>query len=151
VVKAGLYAPLVPSGRLWVDGVLASSYIALQEEDKEYYSTLNGLIKIPHETFVHFYLSPFRVVCMGITDKPCQAMNAKGMPLYIAWGIDAIHMAHSSTKTVAQLLFFMISSVFLSAFIVVEELFGARMGPLIVFSLAVAYAFSRKIKNKKTV
>jgi Hint module len=151
VIKAGLYAPLVPSGRLWVDGVMASSYIALQQEDREYFSTLNGLIKIPHDLFVHLYLSPFRVVCMGMTDKPCQVMNAEGMPLYIAWGIDAIHMAHSSTKAYAQPFFIVITAALVSAFVVVEGLFGARMGPLIVFSLAVAYAFSRKGKNKKTV
>jgi trypsin len=152
VVKAGLYAPLVPSGRLWVDGVLASSYIALQEEDAEYFSMLNGLIKIPHDAFVHLYLSPFRVVCMGMTDRPCHVMNAEGMPLYIAWGIDAIHMAHNSTKAYAQTLFILITSVLLSGFVIVEGLFGARMGPLVVFSLAIAYAFSRKfaVRSKKT-
>jgi hypothetical protein len=151
VVKAGLYAPLVPSGRLWVDGVLASSYIALQEEDTEYFSMLNGLIKIPHDAFVHLYLSPFRVVCLGMSDRPCQVMNAEGMPLYIAWGIDAIHMAHSSTKAYAQPLFILVTSVLLSGFVIVEGLFGARMGPLIVFSLAIAFAFSGKGKNKKNV
>jgi Hint module len=113
VVKAGLYAPLVPSGRLVVDGVLASSYIALEEQDNEYFSTLNGLIKIPHDAFVHLYLSPFRVVCLGMTGKPCQVMNSNGMPLYIAWGIDAIRMAHGSAKTYAQPLFVLVTSVLL--------------------------------------
>jgi Hint module len=42
VEKVGLYAPLVPSGKVWVDGVLASSYIALQGEDNVYFSTSMG-------------------------------------------------------------------------------------------------------------
>jgi Hint module len=149
VVKAGLYAPLVPSGRLWVDGVLVSSYIALQEEDNEFFSTLNGLLKIPHDGFAHLYLSPFRVVCMGMTDKPCHVMNTKGIPLYIAWGMDTIHMVHHSTKAYAQPLFVLITSVLLSGFVIVEGLFGARMGPLIIFSIAIAYAFARKGKSLK--
>jgi Hint module len=151
VVTAGLYAPLVPTGRLWVDGVLASSYIALQEEDNEYFSTLNGLLKIPHDVIAHLYLSPFRVVCMGMTDKPCHVMNSNGIPLYIAWGMDTIHMVHHSTKSYVQPLFILITSVLLSGFVIVEGLFGARMGPLIVFSLAMAFAFSCKGKNTKTV
>jgi Hint module len=154
VIKEGLYAPLVPSGQILVDGVLASSYIALQEEDNEYFSTFNGLIKIPHDAVVHFYLSPMRVVCMGMTDKPCRVMASNGMPLYISLCLDALRMAHDSAYAYyAQPLLIVLTFFLAIGFYVVEGLFGAKMGPLIIFTLAVAYSFSRKftVRNKKSL
>jgi hypothetical protein len=149
VIKVGLYAPLVPSGRLWVDGVLASSYVALQDEDNEYFSTFNGLIKISHDAVVHFYLSPFRVVCMGMTDKPCHVMDANGISLYISLCMDALRRAHNSANAYAQPLLMVITFLLAIGFVIVEGLFGAKMGPLIIFSLAVTYSLSRKFTVRK--
>ncbi|CAB9509213.1 expressed unknown protein [Seminavis robusta] len=121
---------------------------------EEYFSTLNGLVQIPHDSWVHFYLTPVRVVCLGITDKPCQVMNDQGIPLYIAWGMDLVDMVHNSTSMMAQSLFLVITALMVVGFVVVEALFGATMGPVMVFSLATAYSFSRKnlaVANKKTV
>jgi Hint module len=150
VMKAGLYAPLVPSGRIRVDGVLASSYIALQDEDKEYFSTFNGLIKIPHDAIAHFYLSPFRVVCMGMTDKPCHVMDADGISLYISLCMDALRRAHNSSNAYAQPLFMVITFFLVIGFAIVEGLFGVKMVPLLIF--AVAYSLSRRftVKISKT-
>jgi hypothetical protein len=132
-----------------VYGVLVSSYIALQEEDNEYFNTLNDLINIPHDAFVHLYLSPIHVVCMGITDKPCQVMNMNGIPFYISWGTDTSSMVHSSTKAYAQPLFIPITSVLLSLFLIDEGLFGATMGPMIAFLLLFTILSLAKASTKE--
>eukprot|EP00797_Seminavis_robusta_P034033 Sro802_g204590.1 Desert hedgehog protein (243) ;mRNA; r:9890-10626 len=145
VMKEGLYAPLTPGGKLVIN-----AYIAPQKDDQELFTTLNGLITIPHSSYIHLYLAPLRVVCLGISSMPCQLMHEHGMPLYIKWGIDVINMAHRYSNVYAELIFFVISGIFLSGFVAVEALFGATLGPLIVFSVCVAYSFVRKTHTAKT-
>jgi hypothetical protein len=140
--KKGLYAPLTPSGKIVVDGFMASSYVALKNSDDEYFSMLHGALKIAHQDFVHLYLAPFRVVCMGISDKPCQIDSDKGMPNYISWGMDAINFVHNTSgSTFLQMIFLAFTVPLLLAFAVVEAIFGAALGPLAVFSLAAAAVF----------
>ncbi|CAB9526892.1 expressed unknown protein [Seminavis robusta] len=139
VMKEGLYAPLTPGGKLVINGIQTSAYIALQKDDQELFTTLNGLITIPHSSYIHLYLAPLRVVCLGISSMPCQLMHEHGMPLYIKWGIDVINMATDTPI-----------GIFLSGFVAVEALFGATLGPLIVFSVCVAYSFVRKTHTAKT-
>jgi hypothetical protein len=87
---------------------------------------------------------------MGITDKPCHVMASNGIPFYIAWSMDALRMARASAMTFAQPLLLILTSILVIGFVAVEGLFGAALGPLIVFSLAVvSYSFSSKGKNKK--
>ncbi|CAB9512524.1 Desert hedgehog protein [Seminavis robusta] len=150
VMKEGLYAPLTPSGKLVINGIQTSAYIALQKDDQELFTTLNGLITIPHSSYIHLYLAPLRVVCLGVSSMPCQLIHENGMPLYIKWGIDAINMAHGDSNVYTELLFAVISGIFLSGFVAVEALFGATLGPLIVFSVCFAYSFVRKTHAVKT-
>ncbi|CAB9506671.1 unknown protein [Seminavis robusta] len=150
IVKEGLYAPLTPNGKLVVNGMQVSAYIALQKDDQERFTTLNGLITTPHSSYIHLYLAPLRVVCLGISSMPCQLMHENGMPLYIKWGIDAINTAHRNSNVYAELLFLVVAGFLLSGFVAVEALFGASMGPLSVFSFYIAYCFGRKIHRVKT-
>merc|ERR1712228_647618 len=73
ITNKGLYAPLTPSGKIVVNNVVASSYIALTEADSEYISL--GPWSMSHSDLVHLTLAPFRVVCMGVNDKPCQVYD----------------------------------------------------------------------------
>jgi hypothetical protein len=88
---------------------------------------------------------------MGITDKPCHFMDVNGIPVYISWSINALNMAQSCTMAFAQPLLLILTSILVVGFVVVEGLFGASLGPLVVLSLAMAYSFSGKDKNKKMV
>jgi Hint module len=149
IQKTGLYAPLTPSGRLVVDGVAASSYIAL--DDTEEYMDFGGFLRLSHHTFVHLTLAPFRVVCMGINDKPCHVYDQGGMPFYVRWGIDLIQdVANGNQVLVKVPLLALILSV-QAAFLGMEYLFGATVTPLIVLFLAIFTRRRRAQAKTKTV
>lgn len=145
VEKQGLYDPLTPSGKIVVDGLIASTYIALQENDE--HVTLGGF-KMSHEDLVHLTLAPMRVVCMGITDAPCRLTNEEGIPLYIRWGIDVIQMATEGSIFASVFLFVIMFPLFL-AFAVVEALFGASNAPLALFAAGVVIKLFKSGSNKK--
>jgi hypothetical protein len=69
VEKQGLFNPLTADGRLVVNEITVFTYIALQENNSEHFEIVfgkGGDYKInlaPHQSFVHLYLTPFRMLC----------------------------------------------------------------------------------------
>ncbi|CAB9516716.1 Desert hedgehog protein [Seminavis robusta] len=131
VMKEGLYAPLTPGGKLVINGIQPTLLLRRMTKSCSPLSMVSSLSPT-HLTFI------------------CISPLFHGMPLYIKWGIDVINMAHRYSNVYAELIFFVISGIFLSGFVAVEALFGATLGPLIVFSVCVAYSFVRKTHTAKT-
>ena len=71
-----------------VNNMVASSYIALNEADSERIEF--GPWSLSHQDFVHLTLSPLRVFCMGVTDKPCHVYTDEGISVYISYGMDFV-------------------------------------------------------------
>jgi len=61
VIAHGMYAPFTPSGKVVVDGILASSYIAL--EDSDGLELMGGVLKISHQWMAHAGSFPHRMMC----------------------------------------------------------------------------------------
>ena len=148
VEHEGLFDPLTPSGKVMVNGIMASTYIALQAGDEH---VKFGPFKFSHEAFVHFTLSPMRVVCMGIVDAPCRMTNEEGIPLYIRWGMDLIHMITEGSYAASA--FLLAALPLLLVFVAFESLVGASIAPLVVFVAAMGakLAHSLAFKKVKTV
>lgn len=71
IVRAtGMFAPFTPSGKIVVDGILASSYIAL--EDTEGFEIFTGL-KISHQWMAHTGSLPHRLICYYMRSEFCEA------------------------------------------------------------------------------
>lgn len=104
VERAGLYAPLTPSGTLLVDGILASSYIALQDSHDTYLKIGGGWLQVAHSAFVHFYLTPFRLTCMGVSTGLCQVYTENGIPPYIDYGMKLVQWADQQHVAVQALM-----------------------------------------------
>lgn len=145
VEKKGAYTPLTPSGKVVVNGVVASSYIALEKTDDEHFHMIGGLFKLSHQDFVHLNLAPFRVFCMGVSSNVCESYNQEGMPHYVGWGMALVKWVHSQNGII-QLLFAAISAAFLFIFVTIEAVFGPSLGPLMVFSLVAAATLSARIR-----
>ena len=144
LTKKGLYAPLTPSGKIVVDGIVASTYVALKNKDSdpEYFPMFNGSFKVAHQDYVHFYLAPFRFVCMSITDKPCQVHGDEdGIPQYVAWGMNAIDWIYQAqNNSFLHMMFLAFSVPILLAFAAAEVIFGSTFGLLAMFASAVMMA-----------
>ena len=103
VQRAGVYAPLTTGGTLVVNGIAASSYIAIQDDSNSNGNVVlqGAKIQIPllsHQTTVHMLLAPFRLGCglfRGIGIGMCNpesaasalVYNSHGIPYYVSIGI----------------------------------------------------------------
>lgn len=69
VIRAGVYTPYTPSGKIVVNGVVASNYISLQNSDM----LMVGSFKTPfsHHWLDHAFQTPHRIWChyMGMRDS----------------------------------------------------------------------------------
>lgn len=139
IEKPGLYAPLTPSGTLLVDGILASSYIALQDSGDTYLEIGDGWLQIAHSAFVHLYLTPFRLTCMGISTDICQVYTANGIPPYIDYGMKLVHWADQQHVAVQALMFCATLPIVLPL-AALEVVLGASTIPLLAALSAIVIA-----------
>ena len=138
VEKKGLYAPLTASGSLLVNGVVASSYVALQDADKEYSQITGGGSQInvlSHNAFAHLYMTPFRFLCMGVSEKLCQHYDSEGIPQPIGLVIRTLKTFGTQSVTV-QVLFFSFTMPLLAALLFAEKIFGASIAPVVILLIA---------------
>ena len=77
VKRKGLYAPLTPSGTILVDGIAASCYVSLQPHSPGNVELKGGLSTwLSHHFIVHTWLSPIRIVCVGISANLCSSYDS---------------------------------------------------------------------------
>jgi len=142
IQRQGLYAPLTNSGTVVVDGVVASSYISLQKESNEFVQIQDMSTGISQQQYVHLVLSPFRLLCQGVSNNFCTAYDQEGMPYYITYGIAANNWASNSgilVQSLALALFCLLAGFFM----ILENTFGASLAPLVLALVGGAYAFSK--------
>lgn len=146
ITSQGLFAPLTPSGKIVVNNIVASSYIALTDTDSEIISF--GPFSISHSDGVHVVLSPFRLFCMGVTDKPCHVYTDEGISAYISYGMAFVRsFVNSGAWWGYPVVLFAIP--FFYSFLAAEMIFGPSLALLAVFTLGLAAMTSRKFAVQK--
>ena len=78
VQRAGLYAPLTLDGKLIVDGAKASNYVSLEQVDG------HALLRHNIQFFSHLGISPFRLLCTGVSSNICESYNDDGIPTVLS-------------------------------------------------------------------
>jgi hypothetical protein len=73
----GLYAPFTPSGKIVVNNILVSSYVALLDE-KDLTLTL-GRMKLSHHWLSHASIFPHRLVCYHFASCSAERYNVDGI------------------------------------------------------------------------
>ncbi|CAB9517326.1 Protein hedgehog [Seminavis robusta] len=116
VRRTGIYAPLTPSGALVVDGILASSYVALQQESLEFVQWHDGttIPLLSQQRLAHWGLAPFRMICTtqlltttAAASTLCDASaDNHGMPAYVRMGLQLSQWADQQSKWTQVLLIF---------------------------------------------
>ena len=132
------YAPLTPHGTILVDGIMASSYISLQQDAREHIELgENGFtVAISQRVMVHMFLSPLRMYCLGWSRAPCESYNEDGLPPFVAFGLalaDWGNRQNVFVQLVALLVFFLV----LLPIYLIEDLAGPEYGPVM---LVIAFA-----------
>ena len=116
VQRKGLYAPMTTSGTLLVDGIKASSYIALQKNTAEYVEIQSGLSTgLSHHSLVHIVSTPFRLFCQTFPDserlcQPCREFS--GMPAFVFRGLRFADWVDQQHGLVQSILFIGIMLLF---------------------------------------
>lgn len=141
VKKTGLYAPMTSCGSLLVNGIVCSTYIALQDTHNEYMQIVVGrepmkqLNVLPHGMLAHVYTAPFRLVCMGVSPTLCQSYNAAGIPHCFAMGMKIGKIVQQQIPIV-QLLLFLVTVPIVTTLFVAEQAFGAFIAPVVLLFAA---------------
>jgi len=136
VTRKGVYAPLTPSGSIVVNGIVASSYVSMQDHAVEYAEFSNGA-KIPfltQEMGCHMSMSPMRMLCMGVSSSFCEVHDEEGLMPWVRLGHMLLHWGMGFNVFVQALLcglYFLV----LAGINVIELVFGATWSPLILASL----------------
>jgi len=151
VYQDGAYAPLTPSGQMFVNGIQASAYASLQKVRGEEYAELaNGvLMPISQQTVIHMHLALYRMVCLGISSSFCDnaTKDVTGKPLWVDWGMKLVDLADQQIVPV-QVMMGIIYLLVVVPFYIMEVLFGSKFAPVVMFMAAFA-AFTWRKKYRK--
>lgn len=149
VRRKGAYAPLTEKGKLVVnDGLVVSSYLALQDVSAtEYLQLQTGKYAalLSHHSYAHMGLSPFRLLCLGVSSKFCTSYNEEGISTYPALAIQVNLWAHQQHALV-QLLVILALILLTGSCLVLETLFGAAYVPTMIVMIvgSIFWIVSRK-------
>jgi hypothetical protein len=149
VLKTGLYAPLTVDGTLIVDGIKASSYIGIQQDKNDYVKLQGDISVMSVQDFVHFTLSPMRLLCMGTSLDSCQSYNEDGMLTYAAKGFALIQWLDSLDLPLAVQLVLLASAMLVFGAATALEMLAVRSyGRTTLLAAAFYYGYGVR-KNTK--
>eukprot|EP00545_Synedropsis_sp_CCMP1620_P000254 CAMPEP_0119014014 /NCGR_PEP_ID=MMETSP1176-20130426/9307_1 /TAXON_ID=265551 /ORGANISM="Synedropsis recta cf, Strain CCMP1620" /LENGTH=957 /DNA_ID=CAMNT_0006967147 /DNA_START=13 /DNA_END=2886 /DNA_ORIENTATION=- len=81
ITSRGVFAPFTPSGKVVVDGILASSFVALGEASPVV--AFLG-IEFSHHWVAHSFEFPHRVVCHYLKSCPIESYTEEGISTWVA-------------------------------------------------------------------
>ena len=153
VVRPGAYQPLTPSGDIVVNGIQASTYVSIHRDAPTIVDTLvsNGILS--EQALFHWWLAPYRMLCMGVSSKICQRNfnsnnenNSSGEQGIIYWLQIGQQLAKFGEEQhwIGQMVGLLLVLGLMSVFVIAEAVFGSRLGLVGVFMMtAVAVKFYR--------
>jgi hypothetical protein len=128
VNREGINTPFTKDGTLVVDGIVASSYISLQDNAEEFVALGGNPTFISQHDYVHMGLSPFRLMCMGISSSLCSSYDKDGIPYYAAFAIKVNQWAHEQNMFVEAMTLAVVT-VLCGICLMLENTLGATWGP----------------------
>ncbi|CAB9529809.1 Protein hedgehog [Seminavis robusta] len=150
IKKKGVYMPLTPSGKLVVNGIVASAYVSILEEEAPKITALKTYFGLhSDETIIHWWLSPYRMICMGISSSFCtdNAHNEEGIMNWLLVGRQLALLGEKQIVMVQVMVFAVPLFTVFSIFNLVEFLFGAGLAPTMLALTAGLVWFMHRAKN----
>jgi len=147
IQKEGVYAPLTVEGTLMVNnGIKVSSYVSLIKQQEHTAAIMPTTSLLSQHEVVHMMLSPFRMVCLGVSSSLCNKYNRDGMPYYVSFGIQLTQWVQDQHEVVGSLVMVMI---FLLTGVcrMVELVMGPALGAIVILSSLVALFYYRIVRR----
>lgn len=83
ITARGAFAPFTPSGKVVVNGFLASSFIALSNDNGNPETALLGGVEITHQWLAHSFEFPHRLVCHYLRSCPNETYTEEGISTWV--------------------------------------------------------------------
>jgi len=149
VNKKGAYAPFTASGSIVVSGVVASTYVTMQESQQ--YIVIGGIeTPLSFQWMAHAFESGHRLACRWVVDCQKESYTASGVSRWVAGPLEVgnwLLQQHS----VMIFTFLVPCVIFFSMLLLLEQL-GAVAGLVLLVSIiAVARPGVLKTKLRKVV
>lgn len=157
VQKEGVYAPLTASGNIVVNGVVASTYISLQDDANMYAQVgQGGWLQLPlsQHDMSHIWMAPLRMICgASSTDNVafCESHNKNGFLLWVSLGMNTVRWGQQQHILIQIIL--LIAAVIVSGTFAMVEcmtpsfIYGAVLALLSVAILRTTFDLSSSIGN----
>lgn len=135
VNRKGLYMPITASGKIVVNGVLASNYVSVMD-------VVPGVLNHPllfwlsEHNMHHMWMAPVRMLCFGVSSSFCEGTHTEDGILQWLWNGKAALEYTESKGAVATVLIGFIAIGSLVAINLVEFVFGAAFAPLALVLIA---------------
>ncbi|CAB9501652.1 expressed unknown protein [Seminavis robusta] len=91
-IPKGLYMPLTPDGSIVVaandndtSGIVASTYVSIANESPVIVERIHDVFGIDEQSLVHWWLSPYRLMCLGVSSRLCQEDNNRSDEGILTW------------------------------------------------------------------
>jgi hypothetical protein len=143
VQAQGVFAPFTPSGKIVVNGVLASSFVTLDQANTANLSIIAGL-EVSHQWLAHTFEFPHRLICHYLTQCSKESYTTDGISTWAAtplkvsqWILEQNTMVRCSILAVCVAI--------LALFAVLEALF---LYPVIALGAAAVGLWHRRRRNQ---
>lgn len=81
-LRQGLFAPFTPSGKIVVNGIIASNYVALQ--NSKFFLIGSTVTPFTHQWLAHTFTAPFRFYCKYISHCTNEEYMEDGLSTWVA-------------------------------------------------------------------
>lgn len=123
VTKQGTFAPFTESGSIVVNGVIASSYAAVNGDEN---IMIGGVKVLSHHWAAHLFQAPHRLVC-ALTTCENESYNEEGMSFWIAGPLKVALWFIEQNDVVKALLLFPVIPLLLLC-VLAEMLVSSSVG-----------------------
>ncbi|CAB9527804.1 Protein hedgehog [Seminavis robusta] len=149
IQKRGLYMPLTSDGTIVVDGIKTSSYVSIQDQSPTFVSLRAYVGNFSEQRIFHWWLSPLRMLCMGVSSKFCIPDDSRADQDILSWlqiGRKVLLFGDQQSFVVQVFALAAPIAVLFGFFNLVELVFGPALAPtmLAVIGTCMAWFVTRR-------
>ena len=146
IEKKGMYMPLTPGDEIIVSGLKASAYTSIDQEAPKVVSDV-VTIAFSEQALSHWWMSPFRMLCMGVSSQFCGTSPSQrqetGILKWLVAGRDYAMFAEEYGYFWRVVVMGTLTFLAFAFFNAVEHVFGGPSAAPLAFSLFVAALYYR--------
>lgn len=138
ISKNGFYNPITSSGKIVVNGLVTSTYTAVNLNDGMNYLTVGGFKILSMHDFLHLAMVPFKAICMPLSASICSVTDGNEHNSYNQIGLTL--MAYGKSQNVY------VQNAILLSLIILFLCFYLLSNPVVIISLIFIKAMKKGTK-----